>query len=670
MEAKMNDPLFHPITLNQLTLDNRIYLPAMHLGMGMEFEVTDQIVDFYARRAQGGPGLICVGYCTVNELAGNTQNIGAHDDRFLPGLTRLASAIKDNGARAAAQINHAGRYNFSFFINGEKPVAPSPIASRMTREEPREMTAEDIRQTIDDFAQAARRVKEAGFDAVEILSGTGYLISEFLSPLTNQREDEYGGSLENRMRFGLDVVTAVREAVGPDYPVLVRMNGNDFMPGGNSREELVAYAKALSDGPVDALCVNVGWHEARVPQIVTQVPRGAFVYLARGIREAVDVPVIASHRINDPSTAREVISQGHCDMVAMGRSLIADPDLPLKAREGREREIVHCIACAQGCFDNLFKLKHVECLCNPMAGYEAGRCEDAAPNPGTVWVAGGGAAGMMAALTAKRRGHKVVLFENSERLGGQLFLAAAPPGREEFAQLALDLAVQVETEGIEVRLNTSVDKVLLEAENPQALIVATGAQPLVPPIPGLDQAHVAESWDVLSGKVETGSRVAVIGGGAVGVETALFLAEQGTLDGETLKFLMVNQAETPETLYKMAVTGSKQVTVLEMTEKVGKDIGKSTKWGMMQDLGRLGVETVPMAKVTQITPEGLNYEQEGETRSLEVDTVVVAAGSVSVNRLVTDAKSLDIPVWSAGDARQVATAFDAIHQGYEAGKAV
>ncbi len=479
-----------------------------------------------------------------------------------------------------------------------------------------------------------------------------------------------GGSLENRMRFGLEVMAAVRVAVGKDYPVLVRMNGNDFMAGGNTREELKAYAEALAKGPVDALCINVGWHEARVPQIVAQVPRGAFVYLARGIRERVDVPVIASHRINDPETAREILREGHCDMVAMGRSLIADPDLPLKARQGRENEIVHCIACAQGCFDNLFRLKHVECLCNPVAGYEGQGMEEPVAEPKTVWVAGGGAAGMMAALTAKRRGHEVILFEASDHLGGQLFLAAAPPGREEFAQFARDLASQVEVEGIPVRLNTTVDKVALETERPHALIVATGARPLTPPIPGLDSDHVVESWDVLSGRAGTGKRVAVIGGGAVGVETALLLAEKGTLDGETLKFLMVNQAETPETLMEMAVTGSKKVILLEMTDKVGKDIGKSTKWGMMQDVGRLGVETIPMAKVTAVVPGGLRYEQDGKEEELEADTVVVAAGSVSVNRLVVDAQTLNIPVWKAGDARKVATAFEAVHQGYAAGKAV
>lgn len=231
----MNDPLFEPIRINQLEVKNRIYLPAMHLAMAENFLVTDRLVEFYAERARGGAGMITVGYATVDDLSGNTQNIGAHLDEFIPGLARLSAAIKDNGARSAVQLNHAGRYNFSFFLNGKQPVAPSPIASRMTKETPKELSRDEIKDIIRHFADAALRVQKAGFDAVEVLSGTGYLISEFLSPLTNKRQDEYGGSLENRMRFGLEIMQAIRQKTGPAYPVLVRMNGNDFMPGGQRK---------------------------------------------------------------------------------------------------------------------------------------------------------------------------------------------------------------------------------------------------------------------------------------------------------------------------------------------------------------------------------------------------------------------------------------------------
>jgi 2,4-dienoyl-CoA reductase (NADPH2) len=664
----MRDPLFEPIRINQLEIKNRIYLPAMHLGMCVDFQVTDQIVEFYARRAKGGAGLICVGFATVNDMAGNSLNIGAHADDHIPGLKRLADGIKENGGLACIQLNHAGRYNFSFFLDGKQPVAPSAIASNFTREVPRALTVEDIQAIIDDYASAAARVKAAGFDAIDILAGTGYLISQFFSPLTNERTDDYGGSLENRMRFGLEVMQAIRKAVGPDFPLIMRMNGNDFMPGGQGRAELQQVAAAfVAKGSVDAFCINVGWHEARVPQIVTSVPRGVFAYMSRGIKKTVSVPVIASHRINSPDVARELIADDLCDMVAMGRSLIADPDLPLKAQAGREKEIVHCIACAQGCFDNLFKLKHVECMCNPEAGYETQNLCQPAEKPGNIMVVGGGAAGMSAALAAARRGHTVTLYEAGDTLGGQLYLAAAPPGRAEFAQLAKDLATQVVLADIDVRLNRSVDPALIADEKPDAVILATGAKPLTPPIPGVELAHVVQSWDVLNERVYTGRRVVIIGGGAVGVEVALFLAEKGTLSADAVKFLLVNRAEDPESIFELATRGTRDIVLLEMIDKIGKDIGKSTRWGMLQELKRVGVKSSIETKALEITAEGVKVTSEQGEEVLPADTVVLAAGSVAYNPLAEALEKADIPCKVVGDAGQVGLAFDAVHQGFRAG---
>ena len=663
----MGDILFDPIRIGQLEIKNRIDMPAMHMNMAGNYLVTDALIDFYAERARGGAGLITVGYATVDHLSGGRTNIGAHADEFIPGLTGLASAIKDNGSRAALQINHAGRYAHSFLI-GEQSVAPSAVASRFTRETPRELSVDEIADIVDKFAQAALRGKKAGYDLVEVLSGTGYLISQFLSPLTNQRTDEYGGAYENRMRFGLEIMRAIKKATGDDYPLMVRMNGNDFMVGGQGREELARFAEALVDTGVDGLCINVGWHEARVPQIVTSVPRGMFGYLSRGIKERVSVPVIASHRINDPEKAREMIGDGMCDMVAMGRALIADPYLPEKARTGREKEILHCVGCAQGCFDHLQVGQVVECLCNPRASHEKDTVIEKTTDPKKVMVVGGGPAGMTAAAAAADRGHQVTLYEKSIRLGGQIHLAASPPGREEFGLLAEDLGNQLTLRDVRVVLNQEVDMALIEREKPDVVLLATGALPMTPPIPGVDLPHVVQAWDVLEDKVRIGRRVAVVGGGAVGVETALFLAEKGTLSGEAVKFLLVNKAEKPEDLLGLASHGTKEIELFEMMDRIGSDIGRSTRWVMMQDLRRLEVKTHVGAKVVEITGTGLQVEKGDGIEEIEADTVVLAVGSTPYNPLQSQLEAKNIPCRVVGDASQVALAYDAIHQGFAAGK--
>jgi len=664
----MRDLLFEPININRLVIKNRFNMPAMHLNMCRDYEVTEQFVDFYIERARGGVGMITVGYATVDELSGGRLHLGAHKDEFIPGLRELAAAISKNNARSFVQINHPGRYMRSSQIGGRKPIAPSAVASRLTRETPRAISVEEIAQITDRFAQAARRVKTAGFDGVEVLAGTGYLISEFLSPLTNQRTDDYGGSLQNRMRFGLEVLSAVRKAVGDDYPVVFRMNGNDFMPGGNNRLELKAFAKALATASVDAINVNVGWHEARVPQITTAVPRGAFAYLAGGIKASVDIPVMYGHRVHNAATARRLIAEGMCDMVSMGRPLIADPRLPEKAQAGRDGTIVHCVACAQGCFDHLFKKMPVECLCNPKAGHEKECHLTETGDPKRVMVVGGGAAGMSAALSVAECGHAVTLYEKGDRLGGQLHLAGSPPGREEFRELADDLAGQMTVAGIPVNCRRHVDEAFIEAEAPDAVILATGATPLSPPIPGADLPHVVQAWDVLSGKVLTGKRVVIIGGGAVGVETALYLAEKGTLSGDALKFLLVNQAEDPKTLFELATRGTKEVLVIEMIDAIGKDIGQTTRWTMMQDMARMGVALQKNTKALEITTDGVRAERNGEEAEIACDTVVLAAGSIPHNPLQAVLEKKGISCRVVGDANQIGLAFDAVHQGFAAGK--
>ena len=324
--------LFTSVKINQLEIRNRIVLPAMHLGYTPGGLVSDRLVEFYRERARGGVGLIVIGGCTVDEFGGMSEMIAIHEDRFIEGLSRLAQAVQAEGARLFAQLYQAGRYAYSFLIGGRTPLAPSAIRSKLTGETPKAMDLDEIEMVQQRFVQAALRARTAGLDGVEVLGSAGYLISQFLSPVTNKREDDYGGSWENRTRFGREVVEKIRQAAGPDFPVMVRIAGNDFMPGGNTNKEAAGFARVLETAGADAINVTGGWHETRVPQLTMMVPPGAFTYLAQGVRQKVKVPVVACNRVNDPLLADQILRQGQADLIGMARALIADPGLPNKAR--------------------------------------------------------------------------------------------------------------------------------------------------------------------------------------------------------------------------------------------------------------------------------------------------------------------------------------------------
>ncbi len=652
-----------------MRLANRIVMPAIHLSYTPKGLVTDKLLDFYAERAAGGVGLIVVGGCPVDEYGGGEFMIGLSDDKFIPGLMKLTEAVHEHGVPLAAQLYHAGRYSLSAHI-GRQAVAPSAVKSSLTRETPREMTLGDIKRTMSNFAEAARRAKEAGFDAVEISGSAGYLLSQFLSPVTNLRQDRYSGSLESRMRFALEVVEAVREAVGSDYPIIFRVAGNDFVEGGNTNREARLLAQELEEATVDAINVTGGWHETRVPQITMAVPRGAFSYLARGIKQVVKIPVISSNRYSDPLLADRMLRQGVADLIAMGRPLIADPELPRKAKEGRLDEIVRCLACNQGCFDHIFSLQTVACLVNPRAGHEGEYKLERVAKPKNVLVVGGGPAGMEAALTAAARGHRVTLLEKDERLGGQLNVAAVPPGRGELKTAVLSLCSRLEKEGVEVKLGQEATADLVLAADADVVVIAMGAKPIVPEIPGVDGEHVVQAWDVLADKVDVGEKVIVLGGGAVGCLAALHLAQMGTLEPPTLHFLVQHKAETWETLEELVTRGVKEITLVEMMPKLGKDIGFTTRWTVMQDLRRYGVETVVNAVAKKISPRGVAIVIEGEERLIEGDTVVLAAGVQPEDSLHENLKDRVGELHLIGDAKSPRKAYDAIHEGFRVGMAI
>jgi 2,4-dienoyl-CoA reductase (NADPH2) len=650
-----------------MLLENRIVMTAMHLGYTPQGEVTDQLVAFYAERARGGVGLIIVEGCPVDEFGGMLGMIALNHDRFIPGLQRLSAAVREGGAKIAAQLYQAGRYTHSAMIGGRKPFSASAVRSRLTGETPRALDAKEIPGVQDRFAEAAVRAQKAGFDAVEVLASAGYLICQFLSPITNLRTDEYGGPLENRMRFGLEVVEKVRRAVGPDYPVIVRLAGNDFMEGSHTNRESAVFASELEKIGVDLFNVTGGWHETRVPQLTMHVPQGAFTYLARGIKSAVKAPVIASNRINDPGLGEDIIRRGEADMVTMARALLVDPELPNKARTGRDKLIYHCVACNQGCFDRIFQLRPATCLVNPGAGMEGDTKAGPVRQVKRVLVVGGGPAGMKAACTAAERGHEVLLAEKKEVLGGQLLLNASIPGRKEMVTAARDLENNLRALPVNLFLSTEADADWVKSTAPDAVILATGARPSVPDIQGIGRDKVVTAWDVLAGKIGTGSPVVIVGGNAVGLETALYLASQGTIPPEVLHFLITHKAESMETIETLLNKGSKEVHVIEMTKKAGWDIGSSTRWTVMAELRRLGVAILTGARAVEITETGVVVEKDKGRDLLPAETVVIAAGATPENSLADALKGLVPEIHVIGDAQSPRNALEAIREGFLVG---
>ncbi|MCL6558932.1 MAG: FAD-dependent oxidoreductase [Firmicutes bacterium] len=661
--------LFTPVKIGSLEVRNRIVMPAIHTGFSPDGHINDRIVNYFETRAGGGAGLIIVGGCAIDEVGKAPMMIHVSRDKFIPGLQRLAGAIKKHGCRAAVQLYQSGRYAYSWF-NKLPSMAPSAVPSRLTGETPREMTTDDIREVAGCFAAAALRAKKAGFDAVEVIASAGYLICQFLSPITNKRSDLYGGSLENRMRFGLEVIREVKAAVGKDYPVLVRVSGNEFMPGGSTNEEIRLFCVELEKAGADAINVTGGWHETMVPQITMDVPPGAYVYLAQGIKQAVGVPVVACNRINDPVLAEKIIFEGRADLVGIGRGLIADPEFPAKARAGRLDEIRKCVGCNQGCMDRVFSMSSLGCLVNPQAGKEAEKEIKPAAAKKKVLVIGGGPGGMEAAGIAAARGHRVFLWEKKSELGGQLRLAAVPPGRKDFRHLVSYLKRQMESVGVEISLNKEADVQSVRALKPDAVIIATGAGPIRLNLAGNGKVKVVSAWDVLEGKETAGGKVVVVGGGAVGCETALHLAQIGTIDGDTLKFLARNRAESVEDLIALVNRGMKKVTVLEMTGKVGRDIGLSSRWIVLKELKASKVETVTGAKVTEVTAAGVLVETAGGVKEFEADTVVVAVGSRPVNDLYAELQGISPEIYVIGDAQKPRKALEAVAEGFETGNSI
>ena len=656
--------LFEPIQLGKIESRNRIFMPAMGTLFSMDQKLNERHVRFYERRAEGGAGIITAGPVGVDFIGSGAIALSLMEDSYIPSFKELADRVHAPGAKLMVQLFHGGRYTFSFMIEGQQAIAPSAVRSRYTGEEPREMTLEDIEKVQDAFAQAARRAREAGIDGVEIIGSAGYLISQFLSPITNQRTDEYGGSFDNRARFGVETIKKVRAAVGDDYTVTIRVAGNDFVRGGNTNVESARYCQLFEEAGVDGINVTGGWHEAFVSQLTMEVPRGGYAYLAGGIRNAVNVPVISSNRITDPGTAERILAEGMADMVSLGRVLIADPDWPRKSKEGKAKEIRPCVGCMQGCMDKIFTGQPLCCLVNAEAGLEEEREIKPAEQPKKVMVVGSGPGGLEAARVAAIAGHDVELYEKAPRIGGQLAVAGAPPGRGEFLGLVDYYEALLPGLGVKIHTGVELDVEGIKKKNPEALIVAEGAEPIMPNIPGADQPFVISSWEFLTNHTAVGKKVAVIGGGAVGMEVAMQAARIGTIHPNVLEFLMFHRAESDERLHDLVRKGTKEVTIFEMLPKAGQDVGKSSRWVWLQDLREREVRIVTSAKVEAIEPEGVVYTVEGDTRKEPFDSVIMAVGSKPRTALSEGLKEAGVPFRAVGDCNKPRLIIDAVHEGY------
>jgi len=652
----MLEHLFSPIKIGIMEVRNRIVLPPMTVGFGVaDGTLTERHRDYYEARAEGGAGLIITEAAAVHaERKYGLFPLGLYDDAQIESWSELAKAVHRHGAKLAAQLMDPGPEGIQI-LTGKQPVGPSPVVGRSQfRSIPRELTVGEIEAVIDDFAEAVRRGKDAGLDAIQIHAAHGYaMVGSFLSPFFNKRTDRYGGSLEGRLRFLLDILEAIRARVGHDFPIIVRISGDERRPGGRSLQETQFIARILEDASVDAFEVSGGtiptvfW--AVVPPLGTPLALNA--PFAEAIKQVVDVPVICVGRINTPNIAEFVLETGRADLVSMGRALNADPELPKKAAEGRFDDIIPCVGCCEGCIDLVMKAKPASCIVNPAAGREREMAIVPAEKPKRVLVAGGGPAGLEAARVAALRGHEVTLYEKEAKLGGQVNLASVAPFKQEISQVIKYLAHQVKKAGVKVELGKEVTSDLVDELKPDAVIVATGASPARPKsIPGIDKDTVITAWDVLGGKAAGAAKSAVIiGGGLAGCETADFMAD------------------TSDNL----AAESTDVTILEMLDDVAMDGVPAPRHLLMQRLRAKGVRILTKAEVKEILDDGVVFMRNGQEESIRgVEHVVLALGVTPLDDLSAEIKDKVAEVHVIGDANEPRKILEATAAAAEIGRKI
>ena len=631
--------ILKPLDLGFTTIKNRIVMGSMHTGLEDRFYHYPKLAAYFAERAKGGVGLIITGGIAPNREGwlspmGGTMNSLAD----IPHHRLVTHAVHKHGAKILLQILHSGRYGYQPLV-----VSASPVKSPISLFKPREMSERNILTTIKDYAHAASLSKKAGYDGVEIMGSEGYLLNQFMSRHVNQRQDRWGGTLENRMRFSLEIVKAIREAVGEKFIICFRLSMLDLVDNGNTMDEVIQIAQALEKAGVTLLNTGIGWHEARIPTIVTSVPRAAFVDYTAEVKQYVNIPVIASNRINMPETAEIILAEGKADMVQMARPFLADPFWVDKTATDRVNEINTCIACNQACLDHTFKWQRATCLVNPRAAYETELVYVRTKKPKRIAVVGAGVAGMSAATVAAGRGHQVTLFEASDEVGGQFNLAKVVPGKEEFHETIRYFKVQIEKTGVELRLNTRINREQLEREGYDEIVVATGVIPRQLKIAGSEAPQVLSYAEVLKG-AKVGYRVAVIGAGGIGFDVSEFLLKPVSQpQPQPLTEWQREWGVDLESHYHTEggmVSAELETPVREIyllqrkPTPLGAGLGKTTGWVHRAQLKKHQVRMLRGVNYKAITNEGLWISHDGHDQLLRVDTIVVCAGQESVKDLM------------------------------------
>ena len=648
--------LLAPLDLGFTTLRNRVLMGSMHTGLEEAPDGFSRLAQYYAERARGGVGLMVTGGISPNKegtIADRAAKLSSPEEVIPHRL--VTEAVHAEGGKIILQILHTGRYAFH-----ENLVSPSPFKAPINFFKPRQLSGTEIERLIDDFANCAALAQKAGYDGVEIMGSEGYLINQFIAAKTNQREDQWGGSFDNRIRFPVAIVRRTRETVGPHFIIIYRLSMLDLVKDGSSWSEIISLAQKIETAGATMINTGIGWHEARIPTIAAVVPRGAFTWVTARLKGSVTVPLITTNRINTPEVAEAVLARGDADMVSMARPLLADSEFVVKAAENRAAEINTCIGCNQACLDHIFEGKIASCLVNPRACHETELNYSPTAHKKRIAVVGAGPAGMASAVVAALRGHAVTLYEEKERLGGQLNLAVQIPGKEEFNETLRYFKKQLALHHVAVHLNTKATAAELINKKFDVIVIATGVEPRVPDIPGIDHPSVMSYAQALMGNRPIGQSVAIIGAGGIGFDVAEFLIHRGqpssSLDADAFfrEWGIDKDYSHPGGL---AVGGpqfkptDRNVYLLQRKEgKLGQNLGKTTGWIHRMTLKRRMVNLMNNVTYEKIDDQGLHISRKGESRLLSVDTIIICAGQEPVRSLYPQLSSTSTRLHLIGGA--------------------